>query len=124
MSRKINLEGELSDADRAYLESRGREGILAHHDYMARVEAAEAARMSQDHRSFVNKTSSDVLQPGEHPNGDGDEVETEEVDLPYHKWKKAELQEEARLRNLPDEGNVKELAERLEANDAEDENAE
>lgn len=110
MSRKIDTSRELSDEDREYLRSRGREQLVEQLDYEARVNAAAEARKSQDHMSRVNDASPDVMS--REP-----EDEVEEVDLPYHKWKKDELVEEATARGIDASGTVKELAERLEQDD-------
>lgn len=103
MSRQIDISNpeNLSDEDRAYLAARGRPGLLAHLDYMARVNAA------RDGRTEVKK----VRQPA-------DVVETEEVDEPYEEWTVSDLRLECRNRKLPAEGNKSDLVARLEAHDA------
>lgn len=49
-----------------------------------------------------------------------EEVQVEEVDLPYSKWKVEDLRDELEARELSSEGKKDELVARLEANDQED----
>lgn len=102
MSRKIDVSNpeNLSERDRNYLRSRGRNDLLAHLDYMARVNAAKDARTETKR----------VRQPAE-------VIETEEVDEPYDQWKVGELRTELRNRNLSIDGGKDELVARLEAHD-------
>lgn len=107
MSRQIDISNpeNLSDEDRKYLEDRGRGNIVAHLDYMARVQAASD--------SLERKR----LETGKFPEPTP-QVVAEEVDEPYEKWTVEDLREELKNRQLPQGGNKSELVERLEMDDA------
>jgi hypothetical protein len=90
MSRNVDASDltVLSVEDLDYLESRGRVHI-------AHAVQAERKRRKQQENVVV-----------------------EEVDLPYEKWKVADLREELKNRKLSTEGDKPELVRRLEENDA------
>lgn len=92
MSKQIDTTKPLSDEDRAYMLSRGRE--------------AELARLDAQFETVVDSY-------------EDDDTETEEVAEPYEKWKVEELREEATLRNLDVKPTAtkRELVKALEDND-------
>lgn len=103
MSRQIDVSNpeNLSDEDRAYLLQRGRDNVVAHIDYMARVNAAR-----------------DNAVGAQKPDEPAADVVVEEVEEPYSEWKVDELRKELRHRKLSDDGVKDELVARLEQDDA------
>ena len=113
MSRQIPQDKALSDEDRAYLESRGRQDLIAQIDdnYQPSVSADEDEGDGSTAPDETGGTSREAEQANL-------QITEEEPDDDYDSMTNDDLREELEDRDLPTSGNKADLIARLRENDA------
>lgn len=130
MSREINMDGPLSDEDRAYLLHRGQDAKVEFLDAVHGSEGEEPPRPedfkpeSAGDRPPGSPETPPLLTMGDADTiGDIDQSGYEQSEggvqeAPYKDWTVAELKDELKERELPVSGNHQALVARLEEDDA------